>query len=90
MIPRQNIRHLMLRDEVVDAVRQGKFHIYAVGSIDEGIEVLTGMRAGQRKGDGTYPRGTVNHKVDERLKEMARILRKYEGPSAEEKGQVSA
>jgi predicted ATP-dependent protease len=85
MIPRQNLRNLMLREEVVEAVKQGKFHIYEVGSIDEGIEVLTGMEAGEKRQDGTYPEDSINHKVDKQLKEMAAKLRHFYGPAAEEK-----
>ncbi len=77
LIPRKNLKNLMLRQEVVDAVQQGEFHIYAVGTIDEGIEVLTGIKAGKRKKDGTYPQGSINWKVNERLKEMATKLRQY-------------
>jgi len=80
MIPRQNLRNLMLREEVLEAVRQGKFHIYAVGSIDEGIEVLTGVEAGEKGKDGTYPESSVNYKVDKQLKEMATKLKQFYGP----------
>jgi predicted ATP-dependent protease len=64
LIPDQNLRNLMLRDEVVDAVRQGQFHIYSARTVDEGIEVLTGIPAGERQKDGTYPENTVNYLVD--------------------------
>ena len=84
MIPRLNLRNLMVRPEVAEAVRQGKFHIYAVGTIDEGIEVLTGVAAGKGKKDGTYPKGSINYKVDKQLKEMATKLRHFYGPPAEE------
>lgn len=82
LIPQQNLRNLMLREEVVDAVKQGQFHIYSVRTIDEGIEVLTGVSAGERQKDGTYPESTVNYLVDKRLKEMAERLK---GFYAEEK-----
>ena len=68
MIPRANVRNLMLRGDVVAAVRAGKFHIYAVSTIDEGIEVLTGIAAGARNSDGTYPEGSVNDRVQQKLK----------------------
>ncbi|MBI2851596.1 MAG: AAA family ATPase [Chloroflexi bacterium] len=77
LIPRLNLRNLMLREEVVDAVRQGKFHIYAAGTIDEGIEILTGIAAGVRQPDGTYPEGTINYLVDKELREMASRLRVF-------------
>ena len=72
------------KPEAVEAVRKGKFHIYAVGTIDEGIEVLTGVTAGKRKKDGTYPKDSINCKVDKQLKEMATKLRHFYGPSTEE------
>ncbi len=77
MMPSKNLKHLMLRDEVIDAVKSGKFHIWAVSSIDEGIEVLTGIEAGKRKDDGGYPEGTINYKVDKTLREMAGKLRYF-------------
>jgi predicted ATP-dependent protease len=77
LIPHQNLRNLMLREEVVDAVKQGQFHIYSARSIDEGIEILTGASAGERQKDGTYPESTVNYLVDKRLKEMAERLKDF-------------
>jgi predicted ATP-dependent protease len=77
LIPCKNVRNLMLREEVVDAVAQGRFHIYAVKTIDEGIEVLTGVEAGQRREDGSYPEGSINYLVDKRLKEMAESLKSF-------------
>jgi predicted ATP-dependent protease len=68
MIPRANVHNLMLRGDVVAAVRAGQFHIYAVSTIDEGIEVLTGIPAGARNSDGTYPEGSVNDQVQKKLK----------------------
>jgi lon-related putative ATP-dependent protease len=67
MIPHQNVTDLMLKEEVIQAVKKGKFRIYPVKTIDEGIEILTGMAAGTRKKDGTYPHGTINHLVDQQL-----------------------
>jgi len=90
MMPRRNLRNLMLRPEVVDAVRSGKFHVYAVSTIDEGIEVLTGVTAGRRRKDGTYPGGSINHRVDEQLKEMATKLKAFSLPAAEEKKEKPA
>ena len=72
MIPKDNVRNLVLTAEVVEAVRDSKFHIYAISTIDEGIEVLTGVEAGDLNGDGEYPEGTVHHLVEQRLREMAR------------------
>jgi lon-related putative ATP-dependent protease len=77
MVPRDNLKNLVLKDEVVQAVRDGRFHIYAVSTIDEGIQVLTGMPAGERQEDGMYPEGTVNYLVEKRLDEMAQKAREY-------------
>jgi len=74
MIPRSNVQHLMLNEELVEAVRQGRFHIYPVSTIDEGIEVLTGVKAGQLSGDGTYEPGTVHYRANKRLTEMTHRL----------------
>lgn len=84
MIPRQNRRHLMLREDVVEAVRQGQFHIWEVGTIDEGIEILTGKPAGERQPDGAYPEGTVNYLANKRLWELAELLRLFEEGGEEE------
>ncbi len=77
MIPHQNVRHLMLKDEVINAVKEGKFSIYSIKTIDEGIEVLTGVPAGTRKEDGSYPEGTVHYLVNKRLKEMANTVKEF-------------
>jgi len=71
MIPHQNIDDLMLRKDVINAVKQGKFHIYSVKTINQGIEILTGVKSGRRKRDGTYEVGTVNYLVDKKLREFA-------------------
>ncbi|MCP5363621.1 MAG: AAA family ATPase [Hyphomicrobiales bacterium] len=71
LIPAANIKHLMLRRDVVDACRQGQFHVYAVETIDQGIEILTGVPAGAPDGDGTFPIGTVNRAVTNSLSKLA-------------------
>ncbi len=71
IIPASNVRHLMLRDEVVEAVRDNKFHIYTVATIDEGIALLTGKEAGDKTADGLYPEGTVNWAVQQKIWELA-------------------
>jgi len=71
IIPRANVADLMLRTEVVEAVRQGQFHVWSVASIEEGIELLTGKKAGTRRKDGTYPRGSVYALADQRLTALA-------------------
>ena len=76
MIPVQNVNNLQLSDEIVDAVKNKKFHIFAVSTIEEGIEVLTGVPAGKKDKDGKFPAGTVNHLVYEKLKKYAKIVEK--------------
>ena len=76
MIPQANVHNLMLRSDVVDAVKAGKFHIYAVSSIDEGIEVLTGVAAGARQADGSYPDGTINNRVQKKLLHFTDLQKK--------------
>lgn len=77
MIPESNVQNLMLNEEIVEVVKEGKFHIYSVKTIDEGIEILTGFKAGTRQKDGTFDKETVNHRVDKRLREMAQKLREF-------------
>ena len=86
MIPDSNVRNLMLREDVIEAVQQGKFHIWAVKNVDEGIEVLTGVPAGERQPDGTYPAGTINALVEARLTEMSEKLREF-GKEEKDKGE---
>ena len=71
MIPKSNERHLMLHEDVVKAVEAGQFHIWSVETVEQGIEILTGTKAGTRSKNGRYPKGTVYHLVDERLRGMA-------------------
>ena len=77
MIPESNVQNLMLKEEVVDAVKAGQFNIYSVKTIAEGIEVVTGTKAGERRADGTFEEGTVNYLVDKQLTEMAEKLKEY-------------
>ena len=74
MIPASNVSNLMLKQEIVDAVQAGKFHIWPVRTIDEGIEVLTGIPAGEKRKDGSYLNGTINALADRRLLELAETL----------------
>ena len=78
IIPEKNLIHLMLKEEVVEAIKNGKFHIWAVKDVDEGIEILTGMPAGKPKEDGTYPEGTVNYIVSQKLLELAKKAKRIE------------
>jgi lon-related putative ATP-dependent protease len=77
MLPKSNVQHLMLDEEVVQAVKDGRFHVYPISTIDEGIELLTGVMAGELKNDGSYEAGTVHYKVNKRLAEMAEAITKY-------------
>ncbi|MDD1769411.1 MAG: AAA family ATPase, partial [Methanomassiliicoccales archaeon] len=77
VIPESNVQNLMLREDVVDAIRNGKFHIYPVRTINDGIEALTGSKAGERKKDGTYEKGTINDLVQKRLSEMAEKVKEF-------------
>ncbi|RLC81150.1 MAG: ATP-dependent protease [Chloroflexi bacterium] len=78
IIPRSNLRHLMLKEEVVEAVKEGKFHIYAIETVDEGIEILTGVKAGKRLEDGAFEKDSVNYLVDKRLRELSKEYREVE------------
>lgn len=80
IIPYQNVKNLVLDDEVINAVRDGKFHIYPVSTIDQGIEILTGIKAGGVKKDGTYPLGTINYKVCKKLERFARTAVSFGKP----------
>jgi len=77
IIPASNVRHLMLKQEVIDAVREGKFHIWPVETIDQGIEILTGVPAGEEKPEGGYPEGTVHYLVEKRLTELAEAAKEF-------------
>ena len=85
MIPESNVQNLMLKEEVVSAVKEGKFHIFSVKNIDEGIEVLTGVRAGEKGKDGNFEKDSVNELVDKKLREMTEKLAKYSRVLKEEK-----
>jgi predicted ATP-dependent protease len=76
----------MLKDEVIEAVTAGKFHVWSVETIDQGIELLTGVPAGDMQPDGSYPEGSINFLVDNRLKEIVDKMKKYTAtPEKEEK-----
>ncbi|MBW1691301.1 MAG: AAA family ATPase [Deltaproteobacteria bacterium] len=77
IIPAKNVKNLMLKQEVVESVREGKFHIWPISTVEEGVEILTGEKAGTLQPDGTYPKGTLFRKVDERLLELAEVARKF-------------
>lgn len=85
LLPESNARNLMLKEEVVAAIAQGKFHLYPVRTIDEGIEVLTGVKGGKRLDDGTFEHGSINDKVQKRLASLAEKLRDFAKTGEEKK-----
>jgi lon-related putative ATP-dependent protease len=77
LIPKANVQHLMLREDVVEAARAGQFAIHAVEHINQGIEILTGVKAGERGPEGRFPVGTVNRLVEDKLKSFAERARAF-------------
>jgi predicted ATP-dependent protease len=81
VIPAGNVQHLMLRQDVLDAVEAGSFHVWAIDTVEQGIELLTGLPAGERGPDGAYREGSVNRRIADRLAELAELARLFRGPS---------
>lgn len=79
IIPHQNIKNLMLREDIVQAVAEGRFHIYPIRTVDEGMEILTGVKAGERLEKGQYEEGTVNQLVDSAILQLALTWEEFEG-----------
>jgi lon-related putative ATP-dependent protease len=77
LVPASNVKHLMLRADVVEAAEKGLFHVWPVGTVDEAVELLTGVPAGEKGADGHYPEGTVNRRVDGRLASFAEKARSF-------------
>ena len=77
LIPQSNVKNLMLRPDVVEAAKEGKFHVYGVSSIAGGIEILTGIAAGERNKEGSFPEGSINALVESRLREFAHQRRRF-------------
>ncbi|NIP72714.1 MAG: AAA family ATPase [Gammaproteobacteria bacterium] len=77
LIPDSNVKHLMLREDVVSTVAEGSFHVYPVRTVDQAIELLTGVPAGERDPQGNYPKGTINQRVEARLIELADYRQEY-------------
>ena len=75
IIPKQNVDDLMLRGDIIEAVKKKKFKIYSIDTIDEGIEILTGFKAGERNAKGKFPRGSINYLVEKKLKDIANALK---------------
>ena len=78
MIPKQNVRNLNLSEEVVQAVKEGKFHVYAIANIEEGMEILTGVPCGKKDANGHFPAGSINYLAYEKLKKYAEVSLKKE------------
>jgi lon-related putative ATP-dependent protease len=85
LIPRANVRHLMLHRRVVEAVEKGLFAVHAIDHVDQAIEHFTGMPAGERGADGKFPAGSVNRRVEDRLRQLAEIRRDF-GKAGNNKG----
>lgn len=77
LIPEANVEHLMLRDDVIEAANEGQFHVYPVATVDEAIDLLTGISAGEREETGQFPEGTMNRLVEEQLIELAKKHRDF-------------
>ncbi|MBC7261927.1 MAG: ATP-dependent protease, partial [Chloroflexi bacterium] len=77
IIPQSNVKNLMLKEAVLEAVRKGLFHVYAVENVDQGLEILTGVTAGVRGPDGKFPDGSVHARVDARLCKLAEDLQNF-------------
>ena len=89
LIPASNVPHLMLRRDVVEAAAAGNFHIYPVETVDQAIELLTGMAAGMADSQGNFPEGSVNRRVADRLKQLAELRRAYGKEEAADKAAPS-
>ena len=89
ILPATNVSTLMLREDIVEAVGQGQFHLWPVRTIDEGIERLTGVPAGERGPDGTYPPDTINGRTDRRLRELAEKMEAFGQKSREAGGKYA-
>jgi predicted ATP-dependent protease len=90
VLPGANVLTLMLREDVVAAVAEGKFHIYPVRTIDEGIAILTGVPAGERAKDGKFPKNTVNRRVDDALRSLALRLKAFGRPPDKKEDEAKA
>jgi len=84
IIPKRNLMNLMLKKEVIDAVLNGKFNIYCIDNVEDGVEILTGMPPGEIQPDGSYPEGSFNFMVARKLKEFSEALKAEKGPEAKE------
>jgi predicted ATP-dependent protease len=90
ILPAANAEHLMLRDDVVEAAADGRFHVYVVRSVNEALELLTGMPAGPARADGSFPEDGIHTRVDARLRALAGALRDFAAPVPSRNGMGSA
>ena len=88
IIPRRNVRHLMLREDIVEAVRRGEFHVWAIDDVDDGVALLTGLEAGKPGPDGSYPEGSLHQRVGARLQQLAERLSHFQA-AAESRTQTT-
>jgi hypothetical protein len=88
LIPKSNVQHLMLRQDVIHACAQGKFGIYPIVTIDEGIALLTGRAAGRRGAEGAYPPDSINGLIEARLRSFARALERARRALSHEQGET--
>jgi lon-related putative ATP-dependent protease len=87
LIPKANVAHLMLREDVRQAAEAGRFAIYPVTTVDEAIALLTGLEAGERGGDGLFPEGTINRRVEDRLEELSQLHKRARSDEDDDDGQ---
>jgi predicted ATP-dependent protease len=85
LIPASNVKHLMLREDVVQAVASGGFHIWPIETVDQALSLLTGVPAGEPDSSGQYPAGSVNQRISERLWELFQLRQKYSSEAMTEK-----
>jgi len=90
IVPRANVQHLMLRRPVVEAVQAGTFHIWGIDHVDQGIEILTGLPAGEQQEDGTWMPDSINERVQNRLHELGRRLMSWSKSAPESQPEVVA
>ncbi|EGH00302.1 ATP-dependent protease La Type II [gamma proteobacterium IMCC2047] len=83
LMPQANIQHLMLKQDVIDAVEKGMFHIYAVQSIDDALTLLMGMPAGEEQADGSYPNNSINARVMAQVDEWIALTKEFSAHSDE-------
>ena len=90
LIPASNVKHLMLRTDVVDSAKAGRFRIYPVETIAQGIELLTGLAAGERNGDGIFPADSINGRVEAKLQKFATLRKEFADPGGSESAEAES